>query len=75
MSERTTTYDLYLGILWFTRSPSLRYNLRNRIALVYGFAFPLLFLIGFWALYRNDPVPLSAEHEIDATTLLASKTA
>jgi ABC-2 type transport system permease protein len=37
----------------------LRMNLRNRIALVYGFAFPLLFLIGFWALYRNDPVPLA----------------
>lgn len=37
----------------------LRMNLRNRIALVYGFAFPLLFLVGFWALYRNDPVPLA----------------
>jgi ABC-2 type transport system permease protein len=37
----------------------LRMNLRNRIALVYGFVFPLLFLVGFWALYRNDPVPLA----------------
>jgi len=37
----------------------LRMNLRNRMALVYGFVFPLLFLIAFWALYRNDPVPLA----------------
>ncbi|WP_188946271.1 ABC transporter permease, partial [Polymorphobacter multimanifer] len=37
----------------------VRMNLRNRIALVYGFVFPLLFLVAFWALYRNDPVPLA----------------
>lgn len=36
-----------------------RLALRNRLALVYGFVFPLLFLVGFWAIYRNDPVPLA----------------
>jgi ABC-2 type transport system permease protein len=36
-----------------------RINSRNRVALVYGYVFPLLFLIGFWAIYRSDPVPLA----------------
>src|SRR5579864_5988748 len=33
-------------------------NFRNRMAVIYGFLFPLLFLLGFWAVYRNDEVPL-----------------
>ena len=33
--------------------------LRNRIGLVYGFAFPLLFLAAFKALYRHEEVPLA----------------
>ena len=45
--------------LWALVLAMLRMNLRNRIALVHGFAFPLLFLMGFWALYRNDPAPLA----------------
>lgn len=36
-----------------------RLSLRNPIALVYGFVFPLLFLLGFWAIYRSEPVPLA----------------
>jgi ABC-type polysaccharide/polyol phosphate export permease len=38
---------------------SLKLNFRNRMAILYGFLFPLLFLVGFWAIYRNDPVPLA----------------
>nr|WP_281384785.1 ABC transporter permease [Novosphingobium piscinae] len=34
-------------------------TLRNPMALVYGWLFPLLFLVGFWALYGDDPVPLA----------------
>ncbi len=37
---------------------SLRLHFRNRMALVYGFLFPLVFLIAFWVLYRHDRVPL-----------------
>jgi len=38
---------------------SLKLNFRNRMAILYGYLFPLLFLAGFWAIYRNDPVPLA----------------
>jgi ABC-2 type transport system permease protein len=37
----------------------LRLNFRNRMAILYGYLFPLIFLIAFWAIYRNDPVPLA----------------
>ncbi len=36
----------------------LRLNMRNRMALIYGFVFPLIFLLAFWALYRHDEKPL-----------------
>jgi len=32
--------------------------LRNRMALIYGFVFPLVFLVAFLVLYRHEPVPL-----------------
>ena len=38
---------------------SLKLNFRNRMAILYGYLFPLLFLVGFWTVYRNDPVPLA----------------
>src|ERR1043165_4695175 len=38
---------------------SLKLNFRNRMAILYGYLFPLIFLIAFWAVYRNDPVPLA----------------
>ena len=38
---------------------SLILNFRNRMAILYGYLFPLIFLIAFWAIYRNDPVPLA----------------
>lgn len=37
---------------------SLRLNFRNRMALIYGYLFPLIFLVAFWVLYRYDKVPL-----------------
>ncbi len=38
---------------------SLRLNFRNRTAIVYGYLFPLIFLVAFWAIYRNDRQPLA----------------
>ena len=29
------------------------------MAILYGYLFPLIFLVAFWAVYRNDPVPLA----------------
>ncbi|MBI5534566.1 MAG: ABC transporter permease [Deltaproteobacteria bacterium] len=37
---------------------SLRLYFRNRMALLYGYLFPIIFLIAFWVLYRYDRVPL-----------------
>ena len=37
---------------------SMRLHLRNRMALIYGFIFPTIFLIAFWVLYRFEEVPL-----------------
>lgn len=33
--------------------------IRNRMALIYGFIFPLIFLVAFWVLYRHDEVPIA----------------
>jgi ABC-2 type transport system permease protein len=38
---------------------SLKLNFRNRMAILYGYLFPLIFLVAFWAIYRNDSVPLA----------------
>ena len=40
---------------------SLKLNFRNRMAILYGYLFPLIFLVAFWAIYRNDPVPLALQ--------------
>jgi ABC-type transport system involved in cytochrome c biogenesis permease component len=37
---------------------SLRLHFRNKMALLYGYLFPLIFLVAFWVLYRHDRVPL-----------------
>src|ERR687897_1803252 len=37
---------------------SLRLHFRNRLALLYSYLFPTLFLLAFWVLYRYEPVPL-----------------
>jgi ABC-type transport system involved in cytochrome c biogenesis permease component len=37
---------------------SLRLHFRNKLALLYGYLFPLIFLVAFWVLYRHERVPL-----------------
>jgi ABC-2 type transport system permease protein len=37
---------------------NLLLHVRNRLALIYGYLFPTVFLLAFWALYRFDQVPL-----------------
>jgi ABC-type transport system involved in cytochrome c biogenesis permease component len=37
---------------------TLRLHFRNRMALIYGYLFPVIFLIAFWVLYRYERVPL-----------------
>ena len=37
---------------------SMKLHLRNRMALIYGFIFPTIFLVAFWVLYRFEEVPL-----------------
>src|SRR5690349_1722934 len=37
---------------------SLKLYFRNPMALIYGYAFPTIFLIAFWVLYRYERVPL-----------------
>ncbi|MGB2713539.1 MAG: ABC transporter permease [Vicinamibacterales bacterium] len=37
---------------------SLRLHFRNRLALLYSYLFPTLFLIAFWVLYQYDQIPL-----------------
>lgn len=37
---------------------TLRLYFRNRLALLYGYLFPLIFLAAFWTLYRHEKVPL-----------------
>lgn len=39
---------------------NLRLHFRNRMALIYGYLFPLIFLLTYWVLYRYERVPLSA---------------
>lgn len=46
-----SAFSQHLGI-------SLRLHLRNKMALLYGYLFPLIFLAAFWVLYRYDKVPL-----------------
>jgi hypothetical protein len=44
--------------LWAHAVASLRLHFRNKLALVYGYAFPLLFMAAFWVIYRHEQVPL-----------------
>ncbi len=37
---------------------SLRLQFRNPLALIYGYAFPLIFLVAFGVLYRHERIPL-----------------
>ena len=37
---------------------NLRLHFRNRMAMLYSYLFPTMFLLAFWALYRHEQVPL-----------------
>src|SRR5688500_18784827 len=37
---------------------SLRLHARNKMALLYSYLFPTIFLVAFWVLYRFEQVPL-----------------
>jgi len=37
---------------------AVRLHLRNRMALIYAYLFPTMFLLAFWVLYRWETVPL-----------------
>jgi hypothetical protein len=37
---------------------SLRLHARNKMALIYSYLFPTIFLVSFWVLYRFEQVPL-----------------
>ena len=37
---------------------SLRLHARNKMALLYSYLFPTIFLVAFWVLYRFEEVPL-----------------
>ena len=37
---------------------TLRLHFRNRMALLYGYLFPLIFLVAFWVLFRHEKIPL-----------------
>jgi len=43
---------------WVQVEIALRLHYRNRMALFYGYLFPLIFLVAFWVLYRHESVPL-----------------
>jgi len=47
-----------MSALWSHLRVSLRLHFRNRMALLYGYLFPLIFLVAFWVLYRHEKVPL-----------------
>ena len=40
---------------------NLRLYFRNRMAMLYGYLFPAIFLAAFWVLYRYESVPLVHE--------------
>jgi hypothetical protein len=48
----------------------LSLHFRNRMALIYSYLFPTIFLIAFWVLYRYDRVPL-ARHMGELLTVTA----
>ncbi len=48
-----------LSLVPFQTALSLKLNFRNRMAVIYGYLFPLIFLVAFWVIWRNDEVPLA----------------
>ena len=38
---------------------SLRLYFRNKMALIYGYLFPVMYFVAFWVLYRFDRLPVA----------------
>src|SRR4051812_14723471 len=38
---------------------SLRLYFRNKMALIYGYLFPVMYFVAFWVLYRFDRIPIA----------------
>src|SRR5437773_3255549 len=38
---------------------SFRLYFRSKMGMFYGYLFPAIFLLTFWVLYRNEPIPLA----------------
>ena len=54
-------------------SLAIRLNFRNRMAMIYGYLFPTIFLVAFYVLYRADRVPLAGHvGELLTVTILGS---
>ena len=51
----------------------LRLHFRNRMAMIYSYLFPTMFLLAFWALYRHEQVPL-IRHIGELLTIAARNT-
>jgi hypothetical protein len=49
-----------MNALWRQVVVAIRLHFRNRMAVIYNYLFPTMFLIAFWALYRYERVPLQA---------------
>jgi hypothetical protein len=49
-----------MSALWRQVVVAIRLHFRNRMAVIYNYLFPTMFLIAFWALYRYERVPLQA---------------
>src|SRR5688500_19843646 len=49
---------------------SLQLHARNRMAIIYSYLFPTIFLVAFWVLYRHERVPL-ARHMGELLTVTA----
>lgn len=47
-----------MNAIWHQLRLSLRLYFRNRMAMLYGYLFPSVFLLAFWVLYRYERVPL-----------------
>jgi ABC-2 type transport system permease protein len=47
-----------MDALFYQLGISLRLHARNKMALLYSYLFPTIFLVSFWVFYRFEQVPL-----------------
>ena len=52
------TLTIRMDALLHQLAISLRLHARNKMALLYSYLFPTIFLVAFWVLYRFEQVPL-----------------